>query len=237
MKIKAILLCSALAVTLPCAQPLYAAGVPVVDATAIANAKAEFVEQIAQMVQELEEAKRLYDAVNGLTNMADIANALNDPDVRELLGPEAMSIANALDVNIDALGDLSDAANDVLAHTQVTTDQVSADDFYRQELDRIGARTARDAAVGDRIVQSADERLAGLERLRQAIGGASTQKEINALQARLQVETAMLQNDTNRIQGLAMLQNAQSEVETQRQREIAAQNRAVTLSAAEELYK
>jgi len=222
MKLKAALLLSALAV----AQPAFAGGVPVIDATAIANSKAEFAKEIAQMVKELEEAKRLYDAVNGLTDMADIADALNDPDVRELLGPEAMSIASALDVDLDALGNLSDAANGYLDHTQVTASEVSAEDFYRQELDRIGARTARDAAVGDRIVQSADDRLAGLERLRQAIGSASTQKDINALQARLQVESAMLQNDTNRIQGLAMLQEAQSEVETQRQREVEVENRA-----------
>ncbi|MFK7941502.1 MAG: type IV secretion system protein [Paracoccaceae bacterium] len=221
MKLKAALLLSTLAIT----QPAYAGGVPVIDATAIANSKAEFAKEIAQMVKELEEAKRLYDAVNGLTDMADIADALNDPDVRELLGPEAMSIASALDVNIDDLGDLSDAANGYLDHTQVTASEVSAEDFYRQELDRIGARSARDAAVGDRIVQSADDRLAGLERLRQAIGGASTQKDINALQARLQVESAMLQNDTNRIQGLAMLQEAQSEVEAQRQREVEVENR------------
>lgn len=222
MKLKAALLLSALAM----AQPAYPGGVPVIDATAIANSKAEFAKEIAQMVQELEEAKRLYDAVNGLTDMADIADALNDPKVRELLGPDAMSIASALDVNIDALGDLSDTANGFLDHTRVTAADVSAEDFYRQELDRIGARTARDAAVGDRILKSADDRLAGLERLRQAIGSASTQKDINALQARLQVESAMLQNDTNRIQGLAMLQDAQSEVEAQRQREVEVENRA-----------
>ena len=233
MNLKPALLLSALAIT----QPAYAGGVPVIDATAIANSKAEFAKEIAQMVKELEEAKRLYDAVNGLTEMADIVDALNDPKVRELLGPDAMSIASALDVNIDDLGDLSDTANGFLDHTRVTATDVSAEDFYRQELDRIGARTARDAAVGDRIVKSADDRLAGLERLRQAIGTASTQKEVDALQARLQVESAMLQNDTNRIQGLAMLQEAQNEVETQRQREIAAQNRASTMKAAEELYK
>jgi type IV secretion system protein VirB5 len=233
VKLKAAFLLSALAV----AQPAFAGGVPVIDATAIANSKAEFAKEIAQMVKELEEAKRLYDAVNGLTDMADIADALNDPKVRELLGPEAMSIASALDVDIDALGDLSDTANGYLDHTQVTASDVSAEDFYRQELDRIGARTARDAAVGERILKSADDRLAGLERLRQAIGSASTQKDINALQARLQVESAMLQNDTNRIQGLAMLQEAQSEVEAQRQREIATRNRATTMNAAQELYK
>lgn len=221
MNLKPVLLVCALAIT----QPAYAGGVPVIDATAIANSKAEFAKEIAQMVKELEEAKRLYDAVNGLTEMADIVDALNDPKVRELLGPDAMSIASALDVNIDALGDLSETANGFLDHTQVTASDVSAEDFYRKELDRIGARTARDAAIGDRIVQSADDRLAGLERLRQAIGTASTQKEIDALQARLQVESAMLQNDTNRIQGLAMLQEAQSAVEAQREREIEAENR------------
>ncbi|WP_120632539.1 type IV secretion system protein [Ruegeria sp. EL01] len=233
MKIKTVLLLSAMSIT----QPAFAQGVPVIDATSIANAKQEFAQEIAQMVKELDEAKRLYDAVNGLTDMADIANALNDPDVRELLGPEAMQIASSLDVDISALGDLADSAQGFLDHTKVTASEVSAEDFYRQELDRIGARSARDASVGERIVNSADGRLAGLERLRQAIGSASTQKEIDALQARLQVESAMLQNDTNRIQGLAMLQQAQTEVETQRQREISAQNRAATLSAAQELYK
>lgn len=232
MKLKAALLLSVMAFT----QPAFAGGVPVIDATAIANAKQEFAQEIAQMVKELEEAKRLYDAVNGLTDMADIADALNDPQVRELLGPEAMQIASSLDVSLDALGDLSDTAQGFLDHTKVSPSDVSAEDFYRQELDRIGAQSARDAAIGDRIVQAADDRLAGLERLRQAIGGASTQKEIDALTARMQVESAMLQNDTNRIQGLAMLQEAQAKVEEQRDREIAAQNRAATMNAAQELY-
>ncbi|WP_282128042.1 type IV secretion system protein [Roseobacter litoralis] len=232
MKIRTALLLS----TLACAPPAYAAGVPVIDTTAIANAKAEFAQEIAQMVKELDEAKRLYDAVNGLTEMADIVDALNDPKVRELLGPEAMEIATALDVNIDALGDLADSAKGFLDQTKVAISDLSAEDFYRQELDRIGARSARDAAIGDRIVKSADDRLAGLERLRQEIGRASTQKDINALQARLQVETAMLQNDTNRIQGLAMLQEAQSEVEAQRQREVEVRNRENATSAIGSLF-
>lgn len=232
MKLKVALLLSAMTL----AQPALAGGVPVIDAVAIADAKAQFAQEIAQMVKELEEAQRLYDSVNGLTDMADIAAALNDVDVRELLGPEAMQIASSLDVSLDALGDLSATAQGFVDHTKATIAEISADDFYRQELDRIGAQSARDGAIGDRIVKSADDRLSGLESLRQAIGGASTQKEIDALQARLQVESAMLQNDTNRIQGLAMLQNAQTKVEEQRNREIAAQNRAATLTASQELY-
>lgn len=233
MKYKAALFLTAIAFS----QPALGQGVPVFDASAIANAKQEFAQEIAQMVKELEEAKRLYDAVNGMTDMADIASALNDPQVRELLGPDAMQIASSLDVDLADLGNLSGTAQGFLDHTKVSASEVSADDFYRQELDRIGAQSARDAAIGDRILTVADERLAGLERLRQAIGGASTQKEIDALTARMQVESAMLQNDTNRIQGLAMLQDAQAKVEEQRNREIATQNRAATMSAAQELYQ
>ncbi|AXT35614.1 type IV secretion system family protein [Phaeobacter sp. LSS9] len=215
------------------AQPAFTQGVPVIDATQIANAKQQFAQEIAQMVKELEEAKRLYDSVNG---MADIANALNDPMVRELLGPEATEIANLLEVDINSLGDLSGTAGRYLDHTRVTSADISAEEFYRQELDRIGAQSARDAALGDRIVQSADDRLAGLERLRQAIGGASTQKEIDALSARLQVETAMLQNDTNRIQSLAMLQQAQTRVEDQRQTETLLINSQQNIAAAQEYF-
>lgn len=201
------------------AHPVHAGGIPVIDTAQITNAREQFAQEIAQMVQELEEARRLYDSINGVTEMADIAEALNDPDVRELLGPQAMEIASLLEVDIDDLGNLSDTANTYLDHTRPTSADISAEDFYRRELDRIGAQSARDAAFGDRIVQAADDRLAGLEQLRRAIGQASTQREIDALSARLQVESAMLQNDTNRIQGLAMLQSAQARVEDQRQTE------------------
>ena len=59
---------------------------------------------------------------------------------------------------------------------------------------------------------------------------------MDALNARIAVEQAMLQNDTNRIQGLAMLQQAQAKVEEQRQTEIAVQRRMREEAAFERLY-
>ncbi|UWQ35375.1 P-type DNA transfer protein VirB5 (plasmid) [Leisingera sp. M527] len=232
---KKLLLTSALALTLSCTGA-HAAGVPVVDATAIANAKAQFAKELAQMAQELEEARRLYDSVNGLTSMDDIAEALNDPKVRELLGADAMRIASAFDVDLDGLGELAGAARDVYNHASLIGADISAEDFYRKELERIKGQSARNAAMGDRILQVADDRLSGLEKLRMEIGRAETQKEINALNARLSVEQAMLQNDTNRIQGLAMLQEAQMQVEEQRQHEYQAKLRVQRLENAKNLY-
>lgn len=214
----------------------HAQGVPVVDNTAIANAKAEFVKEIAQMVEELEQAKALYASINGLTDMDSIVSALNSPDVRELLGPDAMQIANDFDIDLDDLGDLAGKAQDAADFSALDGANIDADDFYQSELDRIRNQSARDTAVGDRIVTLSDDRLAGLEQLRGKIGTVSTQKEVDALNARIAVEQAMLQNDTNRIQGLAMLQQAQRQVEEQRQTEVAAQRRAKEEAAFERLY-
>jgi type IV secretion system protein VirB5 len=227
---------SAAMLTLSCGAAALAQGVPVVDSAAIANAKAEFVKEIAQMVEDLEQAKRLYAAINGMTDMDSIVGALNTPEVRELLGPEAMQIARDFDLDLEALGDLADRAKEAADFAALDGANIDAEDFYQTELRRIRTRSARDAAVGERIVTLSDDRLEGLEKLRARIGSVSTQKEVDALTARIGVEQAMLQNDTNRIQGLAMLQQAQAQVEKQRQAEVAAQRRAKEDAAYTRIY-
>ncbi|WP_226627841.1 type IV secretion system protein [Alloyangia pacifica] len=218
------------------AQPMHAQGVPVIDTTALANAKAEFAQQIAQMVRELEQAQALYASINGMTDMDSVVNALNSPEVRELLGPEAMQIARDFDVTIDDLGDLASTAQDAADFASLGGTDIDAEDFYRSELDRITNRSVRDTAIGERIVTLSDDRLEGLDQLRDKIGDVSTQREMDALSARIAVEQAMLQNDTNRIQGLAMLQDAQTRVEEQRQAEIAEERHARESEAFERLY-
>jgi type IV secretion system protein VirB5 len=230
------LLMSAAALALSLSTTAHAQGVPVVDTAAIANARAEFVKEIAQMVEELEQAKALYASINGLTDMDSIVSALNSPDVRELLGADAMQIASDFDIDLDDLGDLAGKAQDAADFSALDGANIDADDFYQSELDRIRNQSARDTAVGDRIVSLSDDRLAGLEQLRSKIGSVSTQKEVDALNARIAVEQAMLQNDTNRIQGLAMLQQAQAKVEEQRQTEVAAQRRAKESAAFTSIY-
>ncbi|MGY9047563.1 hypothetical protein P775_00435 [Puniceibacterium antarcticum] len=227
---------SAAALVISLGSTAHAAGVPVVDATAIANAKAAFVKEIAQMAKDLEQAKRLYASINGVTDMDSIAQALNTPEVRELLGADAMQIASDFDIDLNDLGALSQTAQGTADFASLDGADIDADDFYQSELDRIKNRSARDTAVGDRIVSLSDDRLEGLERLRSQIGSVSTQKEIDGLNARIGVEQAMLQNDTNRIQGLAMLQEAQAKVEEQRQAEVAAQRRAQESEAFTSIY-
>jgi len=214
----------------------FAQGVPVIDATSLANQKEQFAQEIAQLVKEYEQAKEMYEAVNGVTDMDDIADLLNDPDVREILGSDAQDIAAAFDVNLDALGDLSGTAQSVYDFASLSGDNISADDFYHSELERIQKQSGRDVALGERIMNLSDDRLEGLEELRMEIGKVETQKEVDALNARIAVEQAMLQNDTVRVQGMAMLQEAQLKAEEQRQLEVAAERRELERAAISDTY-
>lgn len=55
--------------------------------------------------------------------------------------------------------------------------------------------------------------------MRQQISSASDAKDIADLQARIQAESAFLQTDLLRMQGLQMVQQAQAQVEDQRKAE------------------
>lgn len=206
---------------------IFAQGVPVVDATAIATQKTAFAQQIAQLIKEYEQAVTMYEAVNGVTDMHEVAALLNDPSVREILGQDVQSIASAFDFDLSDLESLSGAAQAAYDHSGLSGADRSADDFYQNELDRVRRQSGRNAAVGERLVDLSDERLQGLEGLRQQIGQVETQKEVDALNARIAIETAMLQNDAIRVQGLQMLSDAQMQAEEQRQATIAAEQREV----------
>lgn len=228
------LLCTVLSVG--CGSAAFAQGVPVIDATNLANQKTQFAQEIAQLIKEYEQAIALYDSINGITNMDDIASLLNDADVREILGQDVQSIAASFDIDLDDLGDLAGTAQNVYDFASLEGVDTTADDFYQSELDRIKSQSGRDVAMGERIMTLSDDRLEGLETLRQEIGSVSTQKEVDALNARIAVEQAMLQNDSVRVQGMAMLQEAQLKAEEQRQLEVATEQRERERSAISDVY-
>ena len=68
-------------------------------------------------------------------------------------------------------------------------------------------------------VRTASKRIDELEKLRQQIGASKDVKDVLDLSARFQAEQALLQNDVLRMQGLAMVQRAQADMDLQRERE------------------
>ncbi|MDB5550137.1 MAG: VirB5 type secretion protein [Rhizobium sp.] len=193
-------------------------GIPVIDQTAIAKQIESIVQLKAQLDalnQQIEQAQQLYSSLNKLTNMADVASVLNDPDVRQALPPDFAAIESLLKgQSTDTFGD---SASNFLENN--STYRTSADDFYAQELTRIQNQNAGQMTLGQQIYDTATRRIGGIDQLRQQISTASDAKDVADLQARLQAETAFLQNDVLRMEGLKMVQQAQVQVDDQRKTE------------------
>ncbi|NSY51910.1 P-type DNA transfer protein VirB5 [Agrobacterium tumefaciens] len=193
-------------------------GIPVNDQAAIAKQ----IESIAQLKSQLDalneqigQARQLYGSLNKLTDMADVAEVLNDPAIRKALPSDFAAIEGLLKGN--GTGVFGDSASRFLEGN--STYRTDADDFYAQELSRLQNKNAGQMSVGEQIYDAATKRIDGIDQLRGKISTAGDAKEIADLQARLQAEQAFLQTDVLRMEGLRMVQQAQNQVDEQRKAE------------------
>lgn len=193
-------------------------GIPVNDQAAIAKQ----IESIAQLKSQLDalneqigQARQLYGSLNKLTDMADVAEVLNDPAIRKALPSDFAAIEGLLKGN--DTGVFGDSASRFLEGN--STYRTDADDFYAQELSRLQNKNAGQMSLGEQIYDAATKRIDGIDQLRGKISTAGDAKEIADLQARLQAEQAFLQTDVLRMEGLRMVQQAQNQVDEQRKAE------------------
>lgn len=193
-------------------------GIPVIDQTAIAKhieSIAQLKSQLDALNQQIEQAQQLYGSLNKLTGMADVASVLNDPAIRKAL-PANFNAIEGLFTG-DGTGVPGEAASRFLEGN--STYRTSADDFYARELSRIQNHNAGQMSLGQQIYDAATKRIDGIDRLRETISTASDAKDVADLQARLQAETAFVQTDLLRMEGLRMVQQAQAQVDEQRKAE------------------
>ncbi|UZX44974.1 P-type DNA transfer protein VirB5 (plasmid) [Agrobacterium sp. 13-2099-1-2] len=193
-------------------------GIPVNDQAAIAKQ----IESIAQLKSQLDalneqigQARQLYGSLNKLTDMADVAEVLNDPAIRKALPSDFAAIKGLLKGN--GTGVFGDSASRFLEGN--STYRTDADDFYAQELSQLQNKNAGQMSLGEQIYDAATKRINGIDQLRGKISTAGDAKEIADLQARLQAEQAFLQTDVLRMEGLRMVQQAQNQVDEQRKAE------------------
>lgn len=193
-------------------------GIPVIDQTAILKhieSIAQLKSQLDALHQQIEQAQQLYGSLNKLTDMADVASVLNDPAIRKALPSDFAAIEGLL--KGDGTGVFKDSASKFLEGN--STYRTDADDFYAKELARVQNKNAGQMSIGQQIYDAATKRIDGIDQLREKISTASDAKEIADLQARLQAEQAFLQTDVLRMEGLRMVQQAQTQVDEQRKAE------------------
>ncbi|UXU08549.1 P-type DNA transfer protein VirB5 [Agrobacterium tumefaciens] len=193
-------------------------GIPVNDQAAIAKqieSIAQLKSQLDALNQQIGQARQLYGSLNKLTDMADVAEVLNDPAIRKALPSDFAAIEGLLKGN--GTGVFGDSASRFLEGN--STYRTDADDFYAQELSRLQNKNAGQMSLGEQIYDAATKRIDGIDQLRGKISTAGDAKEIADLQARLQAEQAFLQTDVLRMEGLRMVQQAQNQVDEQRKAE------------------
>ena len=105
------------------------------------------------------------------------------------------------------------------------------------DLDRAGDRVARDMAVSQQVEAIAAARLTGLQQLNAALDQAPNARAVMDLQTRLTAEQAMITNDQIRLQGLAMTQDAEARLATQREKERAKVARTSRMKVYQETFR
>lgn len=196
----------------------HAQGIPVIDQSAIAKQVESIVQlksQLDALNQQITQAEQLYGSFNKITNMADVASLLNDSSIRKALPQDFNAIESLFKGS--GSGVFGDTASKVLENN--STYRTDANDFYAQELSRVQKKNAGQLSLGQQIYDAATKRIDGIDELRQKISSAADAKDIADLQARLQAETAFLQTDVLRMQGLQMVQKAAVQVDEQRKAE------------------
>ncbi|MEX2743001.1 P-type DNA transfer protein VirB5 [Rhizobium mongolense] len=195
-----------------------AQGIPVIDQTAIVKqieSITQLKSQLDTLNQQLQQAQQLYGSLNKITNMADVASLLNDPSIRKAL-PRDFNAVEGL-FKGSGTGVFGNSASKFLESS--STYRTDANDFYAQELSRVQNQNAGQMSLGQQIYDAATKRIEGIDQLRRQISSAADAKDVADLQARLQAETAFLQTDLLRMQGLQMVQRAQVQVDDQRKAE------------------
>lgn len=173
------------------------------------------LQQIEKLKSQIEEAQKLYGSLNKLTDISSLANILNDPAVKNALPQEFSQIQNLL--KGQGGGNLSGFAD--AFKNDNTYYKSDSNSFYNDALGKARDTTAGYAGVGQGIYQAAEKKLQGIQQLKDRIATATDQKEVLDLQARIQAESAGLQTDYLKMQGLQMVQQAQVRAEEQRQKE------------------
>ena len=200
-----------LSATLLLATPLtaFAQGMPVHDSANLLqqiNAVRQAIQVVAQGKQQIAEAQKLYQDLNKLTDIPQLAQKLKTDALRQL-DTSSSSLEGFGNGNLNVVG----------------AGRAKADAVYRGLLDKLGLSGSEQSRAGfdlnarniginaglaENIGTAVTSRTQGLDQLRTRLTTASTAKEVGDLTARLQLESAAMQNDQLRLQAIALQQQA-----------------------------
>ncbi|SAI46535.1 plasmid-related exported protein [Bordetella ansorpii] len=178
-------------------HPARAAGIPVVDGTAIKQGithhleeVAKFVEQIAVAREQLDAARRQYDSITGIRGFGDL---MSNPAIRRSLPEDMQRIWRHAEMSGDGLS----RSIERIRGEERLSGRYSLD---RQGLlQRIEQFAETTKALGERAYEGLDMRQEQVDELQRQISRTQDPKAISELQARVAIEGHSIEVDAQRL--------------------------------------
>jgi len=199
------------------ASAAHAQGIPVHDVGSILQ-QIEQVKQGVQVIQQgadqIREAQKLYQDLNKMTDIGNVAQQLKN-DVLRTSNVSSSSLDGYTNGDLNVVGGLRGKANDVYqdligrGSPTLTADQRAA---YEQGSREAAVTTGLAGNVGDAVTS----RRQGLEVLRSRLNSANSAAERADMSARLQLEQAQMMNDQMALQAIELQRRAKAEAGYQR---------------------
>ncbi|MDR3383932.1 P-type DNA transfer protein VirB5 [Cupriavidus basilensis] len=197
----------------------FAQGIPVIDAASVAQQVqqvAAWAKQLQQMEQQVTQMKQQYDSLNGIRGMASL---VNNPALRNYLPSEYQAMLNGSGLSPGISGSIS-SIRDAAKLVGVETTGLGAMSDARRAFVNAQNQNALNRAVGEEGYRQASQRFTAIQQLLDKVNAAPDQKDILDLQARIQAEQVMMQNEQIKLQTMAYLAQAQRDIQRQQAREI-----------------
>jgi type IV secretion system protein VirB5 len=226
-------LCKALAATVVLGAASQAqAGIPVFDAAAVAQAVqqvtawgkqySQMAQQYSQMVSSYNQAVTTHNSLNGARGMNTL---VNDPAVRRYLPNEWGQAMNLLNSPGGYTG-LQTRITSIRSASQITSiEDTGLDPNSAAGRAFVGSQNqaAMNRALSEEGYKQASDRITAIQTLIDKVGDAPDAKDVADLQARIQAEQVMVQNELVKLQVMGQLQQAQRDIMAQQAREISIQ--------------
>lgn len=206
---KRVYFVSAALIGLACPIAASAQGIPVHDNANLLQqiqAVRQALQVVAQGKAQIAEAQKLYQDLNKLTDIPRLAQQLKTDALREL-DTSGGSLQGFGTGNLDVVG-AGRAKADAVYRGLLDKLGLGGSEQFRAAFDLNARNIAIQAGLADDIGTAVTSRAQGLDQLRSRLASAGTAKEVADLTARLQLESAAMQNDQLRLQAIALQQQA-----------------------------
>jgi type IV secretion system protein VirB5 len=171
-------------------------------------------EQLESMKNQLENQRQLYNSLNGSRG---IGNLLNNPQLKDSLPPNWQKVYSS--VMAGGYSGLTDPAKLIRDTNKIYECPKSLPEDQSKRCNREMNKTAQDKAFANDAYEASQRRLDNIQALMSQIDNASDQKTILDLQARIQTENAMIQNEQTKLQMFKMMSEAEDRLIAQQKHE------------------